>query len=326
MIGHPVIRAWYERHQVPAGRPSIDDPHVQGLVDRIAPGAVPTDLGGSDSLNLRLGDSDVVLRVNKPFVSRRQIVAGQVLRRRLAAAGAAVAAPIIGPGGPVMQCGPFQAHLERYVPGLRPMIGAALFDSIGRFHHAASTIKQAPPRALVSTSVSTRTLQRWLGRNVAAGHPAFKQPGTAEELSALITMLARDRVPPDTLPGQLIHHDAHPDNIRQNAAGIPFYLDLGGVADGPRIHDVAYALAHALFAHQDCTDPPDLATYAWNQVPDLLTAYERGARSALTAQEQAALLGYAAAVSILYDVCVWGHRRVGHIGRWLLEHPSAIPG
>jgi hypothetical protein len=81
VIGHPVIRAWYERHEASPGRPSIDDSRVRDLVERIAPGVVLVDLGGSDHLNLRLGDSNVVLRVNEPFVSRRQIVGGQLLRR-----------------------------------------------------------------------------------------------------------------------------------------------------------------------------------------------------------------------------------------------------
>ena len=326
MIGHPVLRAWYERHQVPRGRPSIDDPHVRALVEGIAPGAVPVDLGGSDHLNLRLGDSEVVLRVNKPFVSRRQIIGGQLLRRRLAAAGAAVAQPVIGSGGPVIPCGPFQAHLEGYVRGLRPTTGVAVFESIGRLHHALPSIEQAPPRALVSTCVSARTLRRWLSRNVAAGHPAFRQRGIAEELTEQISMLERTRTEPNRLPRRLIHHDAHPDNMQQTADGTPFYLDLGGVAAGPRIHDIAYALAYALFAHQDRPDPPDLATYAWEQVPNFLAAYESGARSILTVEERAALLGYTAAVPVFYDVCLWGHRRVAHIGRWLLENPSALAG
>ena len=324
MIGQPVVRGWYERHRLSPGRPSIDDPRVRTLIERIAPGTVPTDLGGADHLNLRLGDSDVVLRVNKPFVTRGQIIGGQELRRRLAATGIAVAEPVIGADGPVLSCDPFRAHLERYVPALRPTTGPALFDSIGRFHRAVSTIGHAPPRSLVRTCASPRTLRRWLGRNVIDGHPAFEAAGTAQELAALITLLEHVRIPSNTLPRQLIHHDAHPDNLRRTADGTPFYLDLGGVADGPRIHDIAYALAHALFAHQDCADPPDLATYAWAEVPDLLTAYEDGARSALTVDERAALLGYTAAVPVLYDVCVWGHRRVGHIGRWLLENPSVL--
>jgi hypothetical protein len=74
-----------------------------------------------------------------------------------------------------------------------------------------------------------------------------------------------------------------------------------------------------LFEHQGTAD-----TFPWQEVPQLLKAYESGAGSPLTDEECTALTPYTAAVPIYYTVCDWG--RVGHVARWLLAHPEAITG
>jgi Ser/Thr protein kinase RdoA (MazF antagonist) len=309
---HPVLRAWYARHGLRLGRPTLDGPGVRELVARLAPGAEPVDLGGSDSLNLLLDEQRIVLRVNKPWVSRRRILADQELRRYLAARGLGVAAPVVRRGEEVFRCGVSWAQLEEYVPDLTPTTGIALFEAIGELHRATSALTQPRPRPLITTCVSPQTLRRWLDRNRAAG-----KLDTADE-EELIRMLRRQWVPAGRLPTHLIHNDAHHDNIRQ-VVGTPCYLDLGGAARGPRIHDLAYALAFALFEHQGTAD-----TFPWQEVPQLLKAYESGVGSPITDEERAALAPYTAAVSIYYTVCDWG--RFGHVARWLLAHPDAITG
>jgi Ser/Thr protein kinase RdoA (MazF antagonist) len=288
----------------------VADPGVGELIARLAPGTRVVDLGGSDSLNLLLDDLGVVLRVNKPFVSRRHILADQELRKYLAAEGLRVAAPV----GPVLRCGAVWAQLEEYVPDPTPATGVALFEAIGSLHRAMSTLHQARPRPQIRTCVSPRTLRRWFDLNRAAG-----KPDAADE-EELIRMLRRQWVPWDRLTTHLIHNDTHPDNIRQKS-GRPFYLDLGGAAPGPRIHDLAYALAYALFDHQETGDP---ATFPWPEVPQFLKAYESNAGSELTDEEHRALIPYTAAVPIYYTVCDWGHRRIVDVARWLLEHPDVI--
>ncbi|HEY3606481.1 MAG TPA: phosphotransferase [Pseudonocardiaceae bacterium] len=312
VIGHPVQRAWYTRHGHRPGRPTVADPGVGELVARLAPGTGLVDLGGSDSLNLLLDDLGIVLRVNKPFVSRRHILADQELRRYLAARGIGVAAPVVRHGVSVFRCGVYWAQLEEYVPDLTPATGTALFVAIGELHRAMSAYTRPRPRPQIRTCVSPRTLRRWLNLNHAAG-----RADTAE----LIGMLRRQWVPSNILPTHLIHYDAHPDNIRQTA-NTPCYLDLGGAAPGPRIHDIAYALAYTLFDYQETAD---LVTFPWPEVPNFLKAYEKNAGS-LTDEEHTALAPYTAAVPIYYTVCDWGDRGFGHVARWLLTHPDALTG
>jgi Ser/Thr protein kinase RdoA (MazF antagonist) len=281
----------------------MTDPGVSELVARLAHGTMPVDLGGSDSLNLLLGD--LVLRVNKPFVSRRHILADQELRRYLASRGIRVAAPV----GQVFRCGMYWAQLEEYVPDLTRATGTALFAAIGELHRAMSAYTRPRPRPQIRTCVSPGTLRRWVNLNHAAGK------------AELVRMLSRQWVPSNTLPTHLIHNDAHPDNIRQHANS-PIYLDLGGAAPGPRIHDIAYALAYTLF---DYHETADLATFPWSEISLLLKAYENSAGS-LTDEEHKALAPYTAAVPIYYAICEWGDRGFARIARWLLTHPEAITG
>ena len=320
MIGHPVRRRWYERHALPPGRPDVADDAVRNLISRVAPDTDVVDLGGSDSLNLHLVDLDQVLRINKPFISRHRIHSDQVLRHQLAAHGLLVAAPIRWRNQAIFGCGIFRAQLEQYVPHRGPTTGPALFGAIGRLHRALTAVTPVPPRPMISTCVSPKTLRRWLVQNRSAGHPRISDAATFDELARLIRMLDRQWVPQRQLTNHLIHDDAHPDNVLQTAAG-QLYLDFGGVSMGPRIHDLAYALAHQLFWH---TGP--LEKFPWAGVPDLLAAYDDQVDLPLTKVERMALAPYTAAVPVYYEVCDWNDRPVRHLARWLLENPAAITG
>ncbi len=50
----------------------------------------------------------------------------------------------------------------------------------------------------------------------------------------------------------------------QSAHGDAVYLDLTGIAHGPRIHDLAYAIANLSF----------WSSLEWTQVPLLIRAYD----------------------------------------------------
>lgn len=198
-------------------------------------------------------------------------------------------------------------------------MGPALFEAIGRLHSVLATAKQRPPRPLVTSYVSPPTLRRWLDRNREAALPRLAEPGVLADLQDLLRLLRRHFVPSGRLPTQLIHGDAHPDNIRQTANGGPLYLDFDGVTEAPRIHDIAYALAFLLLWH----DGP-LAEFPWYDIPELLDAYDRTAAFPLTIDERAALPAYIAAVPIYFDICDWSEQPIRNVGRWILEHPGVI--
>lgn len=89
-----------------------------------------------------------------------------------------------------------------------------------------------------------------------------------------------------TLPTQLIHGDIHFDNVVQIATGEPAYLDFGSIAQAPRLHDLAYTLAHmalTLAAHHAHT------ASLWPEVPRLVHTYEEATGFRLTELEQQAL-------------------------------------
>lgn len=317
VIGHPVVRGWYERHSVAPGRARVDDEDVRQLLSQVAPSTTWVDLGGEDSLNLLLEGQDVVFRVRRPFVSRRRLLGEQLLKRHLVDAGLATPDPITWRRRTVLRCGPRWAQLERYVPPGRPPDGTAtdewLFAALGRLHRAMATVTSIPPRPLVSNCVSPRAMRRWLDANCVA------RQATEEHLDRLVRMLRSQWVPAKRLPQQLIHGDVHAGNILPTASGEPLYLDLGGATVAPRIHDVGYALAHLVFAH--CTDgPPNAASFPWYRLPRLLSTYESAAKSRLTADERTALPAYTAAVPIYYDICDWSPRPVSAIAQWILEH------
>jgi len=304
--------------QLPSGRPVIDH-DVRQLLSRIDPQDSPVDLGGSTSLNLLLKTPGLVLRVNKPFVTMRRIHADQELRYFLAGKGLNIARPATWDGRSVFRCGPLYAQLQQYVPHGAPTTGPALFEAIGALHSVLATATQRPPRPSVTSYVSPRTLHRWLDRNHDAGLPRLLEPGVLADHQDLLRMLRRQFVARNRLPTQLIHGDAHPDNIRQAPNGGPLYLDFDGVTRAPRIHDLAYALAFLLFWHEG-----PLEEFPWQDIADFLAAYDRAAAFPLTDEERVALPAYTAAVPIYYDICDWSDQPIRNIGRWILEHPTLI--
>lgn len=138
-----------------------------------------------------------------------------------------------------------------------------------------------------------------------------------------IRRLRRQWAPAAQLPAQLIHNDIHPGNVLRTLSGQPFYLDFGSVASGPRVFDLAYALAHLIFGVGASTrSGPE--SFPWDAVPELLRAYEDASGRPLSPDERRALAPYAASVPLYYDICDWGERPWRHVSHWLLAHPDAI--
>jgi hypothetical protein len=115
----PLMAMWRDDPSDP-GRLTADDPRVRRLIDRIAPGSVVTDLGGTYSLNVLLEPAGLVLRVHQSFVSRARLLAVQELKCALGARGACVATALAINGDTVLRSGNRWAEVEPYLPGEKP--------------------------------------------------------------------------------------------------------------------------------------------------------------------------------------------------------------
>jgi hypothetical protein len=74
-------------------RPTLDERSVRTVLESLGVTSVPTDLGGTMSLNLHLEELGLVLRVHPRFESLDRLHALRALRRTLEAGGARVGVP-----------------------------------------------------------------------------------------------------------------------------------------------------------------------------------------------------------------------------------------
>lgn len=228
----------------PRARP--DDPAVPALVDRIAPGAGWSDLGGAFNLNLRLAtDPPVVLRVHRPWVRRGRVAGLRRLRERLQGTPVRVARPLPLRGRDVVRVDGRWAELEEHLDHVPPGAGEAtslrLFEELGRVHAALRDVwEPGPPeplddhRTLGQVRHSIGFTRRRLG---PAGEPVVaRMRRLARELAA-----ARGDV---DLPSGPIHGDLKPGNVgvRPDGSWAIFDLDLARVRE--RVYDVAASLHH----------------------------------------------------------------------------------
>ena len=189
MIGHPLVRAWYARHGAPEGRPPLGDKHVQRLLGLIAPGSSVTDLGGEDSLNLLVESSQLLLRIHKPFITRRRLEQGHRMRAALASQGLMVPSSVRRNGHSTFRCGPRWAELEQYLSVHWAPPGDAtrrwLFNAIGRLHRGLSTVSAPLVRPMNRSWTTPSTLRRWLRANTLAGVQSLQDPRVVAELADL---------------------------------------------------------------------------------------------------------------------------------------------
>jgi Ser/Thr protein kinase RdoA (MazF antagonist) len=322
-----------------AARPSPNDADVRRLVEEIAPGASPTDLGGTMSLNLRLDPAGLVLRVHRPFVSRPRLLALQEVRRRLVERGRRVAAPLPWRGAALFRCGGRWAELEPYLPSERPAATpesyVAMFEAMGALAAALRGIDAPVPRPVVATYGPPSSLRRWLPATERAVGGDGAAAATARRVRGLVERLRSRWASEAELPVQLVHGDVRLGNVPRAPDGAPVYFDFGFLARRPRVHELAYALAWIVLR------PDGRGTaegFAWEIVPRLVEAYEQAAGTALVEAERRALAPYTAAVP-LYLVAIAGFMPdpVAHIqdptrltflriAEWLLAHPDAVLG
>lgn len=250
------------------------------LAAEIAPGSRAADLGGVMSLNARLEPAGLVLRVHQPFVSRRRLLAVHEVPRRLAGLRLVVPIPLSWRGSTVLRCGHRWAELEAYHDSERPEASLDsytwLFGAMGALHRALATLDLAVPRPVVSTYAPPGSLRRWLPVTEAAVRDDPEAAAVARLLRDLIGHLRAQWIPAARLPAHLVHGDVRLSNVRRTPGGEALYLDFGFLARRSRVHDLAYALAFmvpALGGHE----APEY--FVWGMVPELVKAYEAGARS-----------------------------------------------
>ena len=167
------------------------------------------------------------------------------------------------------------------------------------------------------------TLRHWLRLNTVAGVPALQDPMIVADLADLTRRLHQRWIPAARLPTQLIHGDLHRGNVMRGSHGEAVYLDLTGIAPGPRIHDLAYAIADlAAWASRD--PAVEAGSFTWAQVPMFIRAYEQGAGWSLNSVEREALPAYIAAVPLYLDICDWSDQPRRATAQWLLEHEISV--
>lgn len=328
------LAGWWQDDPDDPGRLSMHDPDIRMLLARLAPHSATSDLGGSMSLNIKLDDLGVVLRVHQPFVSRQRLLALRKLRIALAGEGLLVAAPSSYKGEPLLRLRTRWAELETHVPHerLTPSLSSYLwlFNAMGRLHRTLATITFDLPRPAVATWSTPGTLRRWsrLGGSAVRGNDAAQE--IVRELESQLAPLARQWVPPGKLPTQLIHGDVRLANVCRTPSGETVHFDFGFAALRPRVHDLAYAFAFMLLARGGIDY---CLSNGWKEAGALFAAYESGSGSALLAAERQAISSYAAAIP-LYQTAIAGlseapasqfgqKRTLLMLSDWLLAHPYA---
>jgi Ser/Thr protein kinase RdoA (MazF antagonist) len=328
--------AWREAPADP-DRPRVTNPHVQRLAAEIAPNAEVTDLGGTFSLNAKLGSAGLVLRVHQPFMTRRRLHAQQEIRRHLDNRGLVVPVPLPWHGTTLLRCGNRWAELEPYIPNAQPKPTPAsclwLFDALGTIHRALAGTGVTVPRTYFATYGPPSSLLRWLPVTEAAvwGDPEAEE--IVRRIRTLVRQLRAQWIPATELPTQLVHGDLRFGNVSVTPENTTAYFDFGFLAHRPRIHDLAYALAWIVLGPDNQCTGED---FAWERVPAWIAAYEAAAGSPLSTLERKALAPYAAAVPLYQNIIAgWtanptAHLREGlrrpflRIAEWFLTHPSIL--
>lgn len=329
MPRHPRVESWHLRHpEAPPDRPSIDDPDVEDLLASIGRASRSKDVGGYTSLNVLVEPDGLVVRVHRPFVSRRRILAQQAVRAELAGRGLRVPEPCDRNGVGVLRCGWGWAEIEDAVEhrSLPPTADTYtwLFEGLGGLHRALAKLTvTVVPRPVTPMYVGPRTLRAWLEATLRTGRSVSEPAGTVSHLRCLIGRLSRQWIRRDLLPTQLIHADVHTGNICLGDGGDTVYLDFSSMQDAPRVFDLAYALAYYLYLYCDY-DVEALESFEWEDVRRWVSAYETAANRRLGTMERAALIPYTALVPMYYTVTHGIDKPFLELSDWLLSDPEIV--
>lgn len=259
------------------------------------------------SLNVHMVEAGAVLRVHQPFETRSRLVALRRLRRALSRAGLLVAEPLPIDGRELLRWEGRWAELERFVGHARPAPTwhsyRCMYAAMGDLHRGLRPlVDHVLPRPTIATYGPPATLRRWMRITREAVCHDSRAREIVTECGKLLRLLDRQWVAASRLPVQLVHGDVKLSNVVRSPYDRAAYLDFGFAARRPRVHELGYALSWIILG-------PDSSgraeAFAWEQLDELIDAYEAGAQSRLTKLERASLGSYVAAVP-LYMAAISG--------------------
>ncbi len=231
------------------------------------------------------------------------------------------------------QPGPVQVITRNHVRERNLQTYAWLFGALGELHRAIAPLKLPVSRPVLASYTPPGTLRRWLAATTAAVARDPEAAEVADDLRRPLGKLTTAWVPATQLPRQPVHGDIHLANVGSAPYGRPSYLDFANITVAPRVHDVAYALAHMVFAMNN-HERLDVENFPWREVPRLVHSYEFTAGWRLTGLEERALVPYLAARPIHYaaragffadpSAVLQSERPFLELSRWVLAHPGHL--
>jgi Ser/Thr protein kinase RdoA (MazF antagonist) len=257
-----------------------------------------SDLGGSSSLNLLVGDDETryVVRVYRPYVTAGRLAAIHEVRRALDRGGVPGPQVVttgdgqawVSVGGRLLEVERFVDHdgkmdswdrLERGLPLLgliHSLLHGIAVRAEGRAPMFANYV--APEQARVATARGTARIRSW-----QATPTEERLASMADELAALVAAGERDLV--EALPRQLVHGDFWDNNVLFRGERVVLVADLDFMGGRARIDDLALTLhfADATFGHDEAEERRLV------RLRRLMDAYASGLDHPLTALERAAL-------------------------------------
>jgi homoserine kinase type II len=261
--------------------------------------SVPTDLGGSSSLNLRLRDvrGDLVVRVHRGWVTPPRLTSIQAVRSALRQAGLPFEETIPAlDGSGWTTFGEHLVEVARCVDGdnmdswPRLLTGMAM---LGRAHGVLAGIAGDPaartsPTANQVDADDALPFARRAASVIRSWARGSHERAAADRTERLAEQLEMGWRPlSGRLPRQLVHGDFWDNNVLFDAGSIVLVLDLDFMAERVRIDDIALVLYYTC---SGSTLPPDVSTgERRRRLRELVDAYDDGLSRHLTPVERAAI-------------------------------------
>jgi Ser/Thr protein kinase RdoA (MazF antagonist) len=255
----------------------------------------------------------VVRRYGRLHVSRAALTFEHAVAEHLAAAGAAVHAPLRDADGATLRvdAGGFVAALPWVdgVTGLRDRVtGEAAARALARFHLAGRDMHVAGGmRATRFLGIMPWLIARFQ-RFAAADSPTARALPWDDLIVAVSASTARLATRARLLPAAIVHGDPNPGNVVVHAGEVRALIDFDFVHESERVYDVGALLDE--FGRADDDGP-----LVYERLGPLVAAY--ASEAPLTEEERAALpdaMLRRAATLVWYVVTRHGERSPGDVG------------
>jgi hypothetical protein len=261
----------------------------------------PVDLGGSTNLNLLVvGEDPYVIRVYRPWTTKRRILGLREVRRRLGSIGVQVPVPTVGSHGDVFRIAGCWSETEQYLPHVPMSVEQypRSFAALGKLHRGMRQCWDGSiPDPRFPNYGSASQLLKWLQASTASVQGDASACNLAVRVASAIRQLGELEEEVQSLPRLPVHGDYTLVNIGfvTNDETAYFDFDVAGVR--PRLHDVAYAALTMLRSVGGSVDPTQSS---WEIVWRMVDEYEHTAPFPLTRTERHALPLEMARVSLCF--------------------------